>query len=222
MLRSIDLPSLIKEIKSLSDQKGSEFQNNEEITNRIDDVFSELYNGLIELNEGFFLETSEVLTPENRNELPFPANFYKLKLLNQYIDEENKIPIQRRSLREVSQYSGNIYYYENYYPCAYGYVLFSKMLKLYPIDSVSSYKFQMEYYPEAPDIQEAEMEKTFEKYLKYQTAWLIGMIAQNPNAELEKMAMKFRSSIMQWASNRDDSLQMIQNVAPGPDFELNY
>ena len=222
MLRSIDIPSLITQIRSRADLKGTAFNTDEEIQDLISDVFSELYNGLIELNEGYFLKTSDILTPENRNELPLPNDFYKLKLLNQVLDENTRIPIQRRSLREVSQYSGFVYFHYEYGRSPYGYVLFSRMLKLYPVDSVSDYKFEMEYYPETPELAEAEMEKTFENYLKYQVAWLTGVIQQNPNPDLEKMAMKFRSSIMQWASMRDDSLKVIRNIAPGPDFELNY
>ena len=213
MLRQVDFPNLIKGIKTLADRRESNFLNDDEIKEIINETFLELYNDILNLRTGYFLKTVDDVTVSNGNEVHFPVDFYKVVLLEQKFGPDHYIPLSEKTLEEVSQVSNT--YFSGYFNSVYGYVLYDDHLKLFPEEGVEGFKFRLNYGRDL-NLDSDLIRNEFIKYLKYQVAYIYSAITQNPNAGLLQIAQSWRNGIIKWASMRDFSPKQIK------DFESAY
>ena len=106
MFASLDIPALISKTRLLSDKRGSTFVTDAEVTNLLQDAFDMLHAELVEAHEGYFTAQTEPAEPTNKNELVFPADLYKVRLVEKYESDSCSYPLRERTLREVSGISG--------------------------------------------------------------------------------------------------------------------
>ena len=138
----IDVPANIARIRILSDLKDSQYQTDADIENMMNEVKDELVGSLVEKHQNFFLKRVDIV-PEG-NKLLFPADLYKVSLLEQVYGNNNYRPIYQKTVEEVSEITG-VYYFDEYYPGIFGYVLFPDHLELHPEEGAESYKFRLAY-----------------------------------------------------------------------------
>ena len=212
MLTQINFPELIGKVRSRADLVDSQFQTDDEIKDIIEDSFSELYNEILRLKAGFFLKEVDDLQPVEKNKIIFPDDLYKIRLLEQKYSENHYRPIKRRTLEEVSGISG-VYFDSNelIYPTVYGYVNFDDHLRIYPQESAESYRFRLSYGRDI-DLETHPMREEIFRYLKYQSAYICSVVAQNPNDRLLQIASSWRNGILKWFSERDRTKRGIQDT----------
>ena len=213
MLKQVDFTNLIEGVKVLADRRDSDFLNDTELKEIIQDTFLELYNDILNLKTGYFLKSVDEVEVTNENQIALPDDFYKLVLLEQRFGPDHYIPLKEKSLEEVSQVSNN--YFSGYYNSVYGYVLFDDYIKLFPETGVSAFKFRLNYGRDI-SLDSDKIRQEILKYLKYQSAYIYSAVAQNPNAGLLQLAQSWRNGIIKWASNRDYSPKQIK------DYETAY
>ena len=84
MFVNLNVPNLITKVRLLSDKRGSDFANDTEITGLLQDTFDQLHAELVEANEGYFTGQTSPAEPTNGNELIFPADLYKVRLVEKW------------------------------------------------------------------------------------------------------------------------------------------
>ena len=213
MFTSLDIPKLVEKTRLLSDKRGSDFMNDDEITSLLQDTFEQIHAELVEANEGFFIAQTEPAPPVNKNEIVLPNDLYKIRLVEKYESDTCFYPIRQKSLRELSGISGSYFDYSSYSSSVpAGYAIFSDRIRLYPKDSVSGQKFRITYAKDALDISNASLQKSWEKFLSYKTAYLITTIEDNPRQSLGDIALEWQKNIIKWASQRDTSPKTIVDL----------
>ena len=209
MFVSLNIPTMTAKVRLLSDQRNSNFTTDEEIKSLMQDVFEQLFNELTLLNEGYFLKQADI-KPTNKNEIVFPNDLYKVQLLER-IDGDVTYPIYEKTLQEVSGVSAPLIY--GYIaPNPYGYILFQDRLKLYPEDSVEGLNFRLSYSRDPLTVETDKIQKTWEKYISYKTAYIITTIQDNPRASLADLAMEYQNNIKEYASERNRGVRTIQDL----------
>ena len=211
MLSQINFTELTQKIRSLSDLVDSEFQTDEDIKDKIEDCFSELYNDILMQKTGFFLKEVDDLEVVEENKIVFPTDLYKIRLLEQKYSDTYYRPLKKRTLEEVSAISAPYFYEDIYYPSIYGYVLFDDHLKVYPKDGASSFRFKLSYGTDI-DLNTHPIRDEIIRYLKYQSAYICTVVAQNPNDRLAQLASGWRLGILKWYSDRDETKRGIKDT----------
>ena len=241
MFVSLDIPAMTAKVRLLADKRDSEFVSDTEILDLMEDSFELLYNKLVDLNEGYYLQqvdvragaNSEIIFPDGRGNLslkdgsPAPA-LYKLTLLEK-VDGDKTTPIFEKTLQEVSQVSSSIVY-DYISPIPFGYVLFNDRLRLYPLESAQGLMFRLSYSrdpliendpksetnPVAKDRtlkrENTMMQRTWEKYISYKTAYTIGVIEENPKQALGDLALELENKITGFASQRNRGVRVVQDL----------
>lgn len=210
MFASLDVPKMLKRTRFLSDKRNSGFASDDEIEEQLQDAFDMLYLELVEQNEGYFLEQTDIL-PTNQNEIVFPHDFYKLRLLEK-VTGNSRFPIYEKTLAEVSRVSNPIVY-EWVSPVPYGFVMFQDRLKIFPIESAAGQKYRLSYIKDPMSFSEgALLQKTWEKALIYKAAYSLTVIEQNPNMALADLAKEWQDKIRDFASERNTGVRVVQDL----------
>ena len=213
MFASLQIPALISKVRLLSDKRGSNFVNDDEITTLLQDAFDMLHAELVEAHEGYFTAQTEPATPTNKNEIVYPDDLYKVRLVEKFESDTCHYPLSEKALREVSGISGAYYDYSTYSSSLpYGYVLFSDRLRLYPADGVSGQRFRLTYAKDVLGVANASLQKGWENHLTYKTAYVITCLEDNPRATLGDLAKEWQEKIIAWASERDSSPKTIVDL----------
>ena len=210
MFASLDVPALTQKVRLLSDTRGSTYVTDQEIADLLSDSFDILHNSLIESDQGYFMRETDNLSPTNGNELVFPPDLYKIRSVLK-VSGAFYYPIYQKSLSEVvhidspiiSAFTG---------PVVSGYVLFPDRIKLYPKDSVSGLQFRLVYSTDPLPLAGGSMQRSWEKYLSYKTAYTISVLQQNPNTQLADLALEWREAIKQSASNRNTGTRVVKDL----------
>ena len=126
MFKALDVPKLVKKVRVLADLRASMFLNDAEITDLLQDAFTFLHAELVEAHEGYFTAQTEPAEPTNKNELVFPNDLYKVRLVEKYESDSCSYPLSEKTLREVTGVSGLYYDYAYSEPIPYGYVIFTE------------------------------------------------------------------------------------------------
>ena len=210
MFASLNVPKLTSKVRLLSDKRGSMFVNDAEISSLMQDAFDMLHAELVEAHEGYFTAQTEPAEPTNKNEIVFPDDFYKVRLVEEYESDSCHYPLSEKALREVSGIEGNYFDYSTYSSShPYGYVIFSDRIRLYPKDSVGGQRYRLTYAKDVLDVANASLQRGWENHLTYKTAYVITCLEDNPRQALGDLAMEWQQKIMKWASERDSSPKTI-------------
>ena len=212
MLRPLNIPRLVERIRKLADVQDSQFFTDDYIKEELQSQFEDLYDTIVRLNQGYFTEEADDLEVVEGNKVYYPEGLYKIRLLEQKFDADTYLPIYEKSLREVSAIGGNYWNAWSYGPSTFGYIPFGNHLKVYPANSVSSFKYKLNYVPEAPDIESARMEKSFINYLRYQTAYILTTIEQNDSSALQMRANEWLEKIKDWAAEKSTDTKVIKDT----------
>lgn len=226
MLRSLDIAKITSSAKALADlQKGSQFQTDAEIEDRIKEVFDHLYLKIADENQGFY-QAEVIINSDDQARLMFPDDMYKIRQIDYQSGGEFWYALRRSHLPEAAEAEGiNLlsYYYGGYIPAGTIYVLFPTYAQLYPRDYAKGKPYRLTYAKD-PNVllsdPENKLPAGMEHYLAYQVAYLLGVIQQNPNQELGQMAQGYMKSCLEWASQRDTSPQCVQDVDGLLPFEV--
>ena len=218
MLELLDVDRLIARVRSLSDIKASGFNTDAEIRELLKESLDELVCSLVERNEGYFLKRTEDLTPTNKNQIMYPADLYKVRLLEQSFGGDHYEPVPLKTLAELSGISSYTLFYGYYGPRVYGYSNFEDHVKVWPEDGVSGLKFRLNYTRSPLALTTEKLQSSWQNYLSYQVAYLITTIEHDPNMGLKDMADKWRNMIQNWASQRDSSPKVIAEISG--DYEV--
>ena len=213
MVELLNVPTLVARVRSLSDLNESQFKTDVEITDLIKDAFDELACGLVERNEGYYLKRTELLEPTNKNQIMYPADLYKVKLLEQSFGGDHFELIPQKTLAELSGISSFTLYYGYYGPRAFGYTNFEDHIKVWPEDSVSGLKFRLSYTRSPMALTGERLQSSWGHYLAYKAAYIITSIENDPNTALKDEAETWRMRIQNWASQRDSSPKVIAEIA---------
>ena len=211
MFASLNLPKLINKVRLLSDKRGSQFVTDQEITDLLGDSFDLLYLKLIDLNEGYYTKQTEELSPTNGNELQLPLDMYKLRLVKN-VSCDRVLP--EKTLREVEGINGNWYDWLSV-SSQYGYVLFPNHIRIYPKESAGGSKYQLTYARDTLDIESESIQKGWEKYLSYKTAYTVTAIEDNPRVSLLDLAKEWQDKVIEFAAVRDSSPKTVVDVESG-------
>ena len=109
MFQSLDISVMSDKVRLLSDKRGSAFVDDGEIQNLMEDSFELLFNMLVETNENYFLKSEDV-TADANDQIYFPDDFYKIKLLERR-SGTHSYPIYQKSIQEVSGIDSPYYDY---------------------------------------------------------------------------------------------------------------
>ena len=200
---------LIPEIRIYSDLRNNSFLTDEEIVNIIDRVCEKLYKSACQLKSGIYLREIDDLVPVDAKIL-LPDDFFMLRLLEQKYAQNNYFPLKERSLAEAS--SLDDHFSVNYYgPVMWGFVMFDDHIRIYPHDSANAVRYRLHYSKEI-DFNDAKIRDSFNSYLIFQTAYLAGVIQQNPNDRLKIEADDWEKKIMGWLSVRNSSPKTIKDT----------
>ena len=213
MFKSLDIPKIRDKVRLLSDKRNSDFMNDNEIDSLIDDTFQLLYLKLVQANENYYLIESEDMNPVNKNEIPLPDDLYKLRMVKR--EDGFSHAVKEVTLQEVSSLDSS--YWDSYWqiPTAYGYVLFSDKIKIYPTNSVSGMTFKLFYARDPMATQNEKMQVGWENFLSYKTAYLIGVTEENPRADLADTALEWQNEIKKFASERNTGIRTVTDLEQG-------
>ncbi len=212
MLAAINIQDLTRRIRSVADVKG-DFHTDEEIKDRIKEVYDNLYFKIVELNEGTYVKQvlSDPVSPGS-NEVPLPSDFYRMRNVELKRGDYYR-HLQQTSYHGASLASGILIDYWYWGPDSnWKYLIFSDHIKIFPKSNVSGNQFRLTYTSDPDFENNPDLQKGFENYLIYQVAYLLGVIQQNPVPEIGSMAQGYMRSVMEWASSRDSSTQVVQEV----------
>ena len=210
MLEILNVPNIIGEAKTRADLRNSDFLDDGEWEGLINDAFTELYNDILDLKTGHFLETLDDLEADENGAIFLPNDFHKMRLVEQKLGENAYCPLIERTLVEVSDVSPTLSFYGN---IAYGYVFFNDHIKIYPIDFSQGIRFRINYGKDL-NIAGDRVNEIMFKYLSWKAAYLATVIDKNPNDRLMVEADKWRKSILKWASVRDSSPKVVKDLEP--------
>ena len=201
----------LAKVRLRADIRESQFINDEELQDLMEDSFNTIYNEVLQLRTGLFIGQVDNITPVDGNRINLPPDFYKVKLLEQqYVGSGRNIAIKQLNLAEASQLSG-VHFWGNV-PSAAGYVLFDDHLLLYPEDSVAGLRFKLSYGRDIL-LNMGQMRDEIKFFLYWNTAYLHSIIAQNPQPQLQGMAMMKLQQVKEWLSDRDQSPKTIKDTA---------
>ena len=213
MFASLSVSALITRARTLSDKRGSQFMNDTEIEALIQDSFDMLFMELVEAREGYFTTQTEPAIPTNKNQIAFPADLYKVRLVEKAEGDNCNYPLRERTLREVSGVTGAYFDYSSYSSTIpFGYVIFNNHLKLYPADGVAGTKFRLTYARDPLAVGNEKLQKGWEKYLAYKTAYTMTCIEDNPRVSLGDLAKEWQDKIKDWASQRDTGPRTVTDL----------
>ena len=209
MFKSLDVPKIVKYIRLLSDKRDSDFATDEEITSLAEDQFNLLFMKLVETKAGYYMKESTQLQPIN-GQILFPDDLYKLKVVQRqdgFNHAVREINIEEASLLDSVYFDTTLSI-----PTAYGYVLFSDHIKLYPLESTKGMNFKLTYARDPLSIENEKMQKGWENFIKYKTAYIIGVIEENPRQALGDLALEWQQNIEKYSSERNQGLKVISDL----------
>ena len=209
MFASLNLTTLTNKVRLLSDKRASNFVNDEEIQGLLADSFDMLFMKIADLDENYFLKTSDILDAQN-GEIALPQDLYQLRLLER-VSGDYSFPIYQKTLAEVSGIS-NPYWNYSGEAVPYGFVLFSDKLKIYPLDSAQGYRFRLSYTRDPMALGDEKLQKGWEKALSYKVAYSVTVIQQDPNANLADLAKQWEDLVVKFASNRNKGPRVIADL----------
>ena len=209
MFQALNLPELIEKTRNLADIRDSSFQSDSEIQDLLEDSFDLLFNKLVKLNENYYLKETEV-TAQAGGDIPLPDDLYKIRLLTK---KENGIPIYEKSLAELTQDDNPVltdYIYSS--PEFTGYCFFPSKIRVFPRESSQGVKFDLYYVRDPLSIQNENLQKSWERYLAYKTAYIITTLQQNPNHSLGDLAKEQQRAIEIFAKARNTGIRKIRDL----------
>ena len=209
MFASLDIPAMTAKVRLLADKRDSDFVNDDEIKTLMQDSFDLLFMELVEANENYFLKQT-TLKPVNKNEILFPDDLYKLRAVEK-VEGNIEYIVYEKSIEEVSGVDNPLVVgYST--PLPFGYVLFPNSLKIYPEDSSEGVDFRLSYIRDPLTIESDKMQKTWEKFISYKTAYTIGVVEENPKPALGDLALELSHKIKQFASQRNTGVRTIKDL----------
>ena len=210
MFKSLNIEKIRNSARLLADKRGSNFVNDSEIDSLIQDSFDMLFLKLIQHNESYYLKESEDMQTTNQNELVFPDDLYKLRMVKR--QDGFSHPVKEVTLQEVANLDSS--YWDSYWniPTAYGYVMFPDRLKLYPTQSVAGMTFRIFYARDPLSINNESMQIGWEKFLSYKTAYKIGVIEENPRVSLGDLAKEWEEEIKTFSAQRNTGIRTVTDL----------
>ena len=213
MFKSLDLPTIITKTRLLADKRGSNFVNDAEVESLVKDSFDMLFLNLIQANESYYLKETEPAYPTNKNELMFPDDLYKVRMLKR--QDGFSHAVKEVTLQEVASLDSSYWNARWNIPTAYGYVMFPDRIRIYPTEGVSGMLFKLFYARDPMSIANETMQKGWENYLSYKTAYTIGVIEENPRTSLGDLAKQWENKIMKFASERNTGIKTVTDLEQG-------
>ncbi len=210
MFKSLNLDKIRTYARVLADKRGTDFLNDDEINSLIEDSFDMLFLKLVQRNEAYYLKESEDMRTTNKNEIIFPDDLYKLRMVKR--QDGFSHPVKEVTLQEVANLDSS--YWDAYWniPTAYGYVMFPDKIKLYPTESVSGMTFRLYYARDPLSIENESMQKGWEKFLSHKVAYKMGVIEENPRPALGDLAKEWEEEIKNFSSSRNTGIRTVTDL----------